>query len=101
MYIMSADTHRLYTGSTTNLIRRVFEHKSRYFPTAFTAKYTFDRLVYFEVLPTIEEAQAREKAIKGWTRKRKIDLIQATNPRWHDLSRSWADIVRSWGKKTT
>jgi putative endonuclease len=98
VYIMSADTHRLYVGSTTNLIKRVYEHKTRYFEHAFTARYTFDRLVYFEVLPTIEEARAREQQIKGWLRKRKIALIESVNPRWHDLSQSWANIVRSWGR---
>ena len=98
VYIMSADTHRLYVGSTTNLIRRVYEHKTRYFEQAFTARYTFDRLVYFEVLPTIEQARDREKQIKGWVRRKKIALIQSVNPRWHDLSLTWSDVVRSWGR---
>jgi putative endonuclease len=47
-YIVSNDAHRLYIGATDNLPRRVYEHKKRLFPNAFTARYTYDRLVYFE-----------------------------------------------------
>jgi putative endonuclease len=93
-YSLSNDTHRLYVGATDNLPRRVFEHKNRFFPGAFTARYTYDRLVYFEVFDSVDEAFARERQIKGWKRIRKVALIQSVNPRWHDLSRSWTASLR-------
>ena len=94
VYILSNDTHRLYIGATDDLPRRVYEHRNRVHPNAFTARYTYDRLVYFEVLPTVEEAFAREKHLKGWTRKKKVALIQSVNPRWHDLSVTWHEALR-------
>jgi putative endonuclease len=93
-YILSNDTHRLYIGATNDLPRRVYEHKRRLFPQAFTARYTYDRLVYFEVFATVDEAFARERQLKGWKRARKVALIQSVNPRWHDLARSWTASLR-------
>jgi len=93
-YILSNDTHRLYVGATDNLPRRVYEHKNRFFPNAFTARYIYDRLVYFEVFASVDEAFARERQIKGWKRIRKVALIQSVNPRWHDLSMSWTSSLR-------
>jgi len=52
----------------------------------FTSKYKINRLVYYEEFSDIEEAIAREKQIKGWVRRKKIDLIESTNPTWDDLS---------------
>ena len=93
-YILSNDTHRLYIGATNDLPRRVYEHKHRLFANAFTARYTYDRLVYFEVFNSVDEAFARERQLKGWKRIRKVALIQSVNPRWHDLSRSWTASLR-------
>lgn len=77
----------LYTGVTNDLIRRVYEHKSK-LVAGFTQKYNVDRLVYYEVCESIVAAIEREKQIKGWTRKKKQDLINALNPEWNDLYRS-------------
>jgi putative endonuclease len=77
----------LYTGVTNDLIRRVYEHKNK-LVTGFTQKYNVDRLVYFEVCSGIVVAIEREKQIKGWSRKKKQDLINSLNPEWDDLYRS-------------
>lgn len=80
----------LYTGVTNSLNRRVWEHKQKHFP-GFTKKYNCDRLIFFEVYERIEQAIAREKQIKGWTRAKKNALIFPTNPRWDDLAATWYD----------
>jgi len=74
----------LYTGVTNDLIRRVYEHKNK-MVVGFTQKYNVDRLVYFEVCSDIVTAIAREKQIKGWSRKKKNDLINTLNSEWDDL----------------
>ena len=74
----------LYTGVTNNLVRRVYEHKNKLIE-GFTKKYNITRLVYFEVFNNIEDAIRREKQIKGWVRKKKIELIESVNPEWKDL----------------
>lgn len=74
----------LYTGVTNNLIRRIYEHKSKLIK-GFTQKYNIDRLVYYEVCESILVAIEREKKIKGWTRKKKDTLVNAFNPTWEDL----------------
>jgi putative endonuclease len=86
VYILSNKAHTLYVGSTNDLLRRVHEHKTGVHPEAFTARYTFDRLVYFEFVGTESAARAREKQIKGWLRAKKVALIQDRNPWWHDLT---------------
>ena len=77
----------LYTGVTNDLIHRVYEHKNK-LVVGFTQKYNVDRLVYFEVCSGIVVAIEREKQIKGWSRKKKQDLINTLNPEWDDLYRT-------------
>jgi putative endonuclease len=74
----------LYTGVTRDLPKRVFEHKSKVVP-GFSKQYNVDRLVYYEVSDDAVPAFEREKAIKGGSRKRKLDLINSLNPEWRDL----------------
>ena len=74
----------MYTGVTNDLIRRVYEHKNKRV-AGFTQKYNVDRLVYYEVCGSIVVAIEREKQIKGWSRKKKQDLINTLNPEWGDL----------------
>jgi putative endonuclease len=74
----------LYTGVTNNLERRCFEHKKK-LNKGFTQKYNVNKLVYFEVFDSIIYAIAREKEIKGFLRKKKIELIKTLNPDWKDL----------------
>jgi len=77
----------LYTGVTSDLIRRVYEHKAK-LVKGFTQKYNVDRLVYYEACANIVVAIEREKQIKAWSRKKKNDLINTLNPEWSDLYRS-------------
>lgn len=74
----------LYTGITNNIIRRVYEHKNK-LQKGFTAKYYVNKLVYYEMYSDISDAIAREKQIKGWTRKKKDDLVKTLNPSLRDL----------------
>ncbi len=75
----------LYTGITSNLSKRIYEHKNK-MVDGFTKKYNVNKPVYYEIFKTPIEAIAVEKKIKGWLRKKKIDLIESKNPDWKDLS---------------
>ena len=90
VYIMSNKAHRLYIGVTSTIESRVFQHKNKVLG-GFTSRYNFDRLAYFEVFSNVHSAIAREKQIKGWTRAKKVALIEAQNPWWHDLSEGWGE----------
>jgi putative endonuclease len=79
----------LYTGVTSNLRNRIFEHKEKIFKPSFTSRYSIHKLVYFETFQNIEEAIAREKQIKGGSRAKKEALINKVNPQWKDL---WDEI---------
>ncbi|OGV35496.1 MAG: hypothetical protein A3E88_05170 [Legionellales bacterium RIFCSPHIGHO2_12_FULL_35_11] len=74
----------LYTGVTNDLIRRVYEHKAK-LVKGFTQKYNVDQLVYYEACDNIVLAIEREKKIKGWSRQKKNELVNALNPSWDDL----------------
>jgi len=86
VYIITNKNHTtLYTGVTSELRNRIYQHKTKAFPHSFTSKYNCDKLVYFIGFPSIEEAIAEEKRIKGGSRQDKIDLINKMNPGWKDL----------------
>jgi len=74
----------LYTGVTSNLIQRVWQHKNHLIE-GFTKKYKLTSLVYFEMCLSMEVAIAREKELKGFSREKKISLIEKMNPYWNDL----------------
>ncbi|WP_341808946.1 GIY-YIG nuclease family protein [Wolbachia endosymbiont (group E) of Neria commutata] len=74
----------LYVGITSNLIKRIWEHKSKII-SSFTSKYNVCKLVYFEEFQDINLAIAREKLLKNWQRKWKFDLIEEENQDWKDL----------------
>lgn len=80
----------LYIGVTKNLIKRVEEHKNE-INEGFTKKYQTKNLVYYEYFTDIRQAIHREKELKGWSRKKKITLIQDKNPTWKDL---YSDITQ-------
>ena len=88
VYIMTNRSRTLYTGITNNMERRVFEHKNHLIE-GFTKKYRITKLVYYEATNDVREAIAREKQIKGWLRKKKVDLIESMNSKWRDLSEDW------------
>jgi putative endonuclease len=87
-YIMTNATRTLYIGGTNNLYRRVYKHKEKLVP-GFTKRYNIDYLVYVESTNDVIAAITREKQIKGWTRAKKISLIESSNPNWRDLSLDW------------
>jgi putative endonuclease len=74
----------LYAGVTSDLIKRIYQHKS-HLAAGFTARYDVNRLVWFEMHETMESAIRREKAIKKWRRAWKIRLIERSNSDWRDL----------------
>jgi putative endonuclease len=82
--VASAPYGTLYIGSTDNLAKRVHEHREKMRP-GFTAKYGVSRLVWFENFESRENAFLRERQMKEWRRKWKIQLIEEQNPRWDDL----------------
>jgi putative endonuclease len=75
----------LYTGATTDLHSRIFEHQLGVNP-GFTSKYNVNKLIYYECYHEPERAFEREKQIKSWSRNRKISLVESINPEWLDLS---------------
>jgi len=77
----------LYIGITSNLIKRVYEHKAD-LVEGFTNKYKTHKLIYYEIFDEIVTAITREKQIKGWLRSKKVALIEKTNPKWDDLYKS-------------
>lgn len=92
VYLLASKPYgTLYVGVTSDLVRRVWEHKSKAVP-GFTARYGVDRLVWLESHETWESASRREKQIKEWKRDWKINLIESDNPHWIDL---YADLLRS------
>ena len=86
IYIMT-NKHKnvLYIGITSNLQSRVYEHRQQVYPNSFTAQYNVEYLIYYEGFRHIEEAIAREKQLKKWSRKKKDMLINKLNPAWQDL----------------
>ena len=88
VYIMTNRSKTLYTGVTSNLENRVFDHKHHRW-SGFTSRYRVDRLVYFERFGDVHAAIAREKQIKGLLRIKKMVLVVAMNPEWKDLSEGW------------
>jgi len=85
VYILASGKHgTIYIGVTSNLIRRVYEHKEKLIP-GFTKDYGIDKLVYYEIFDDPENAILREKRLKRWRRDWKIELIERDNPNWDDL----------------
>jgi len=85
VYILASNKNgTLYVGVTSNLVKRIYEHKNE-FVEGFTKQYSVHNLVYFEITESIESAIAREKQLKKWNRAWKIRLIEKTNPEWRDL----------------
>ena len=85
---MTNKTGTLYTGVTNNIKRRIYQHKNKSVE-GFTKKYNINILLYYESFSDVYSAIAREKMIKGWLRKKKIELIKSINPDWKDLSSEW------------
>ena len=85
IYILASKKNgTLYVGITSDLIKRIYEHKND-LVEGFTRKYTIHNLVYFEATESVESAIMREKQLKKWNRTWKINLIEKNNPAWNDL----------------
>jgi len=90
VYFMASNSGTLYIGVTSNIKKRVYEHKNHLIP-GFTDKYNIDRPLYFEKIGDPASAINREKQIKAWRREKKTKLIDSMNPEWDDLSQDWYD----------
>ena len=87
VYILTNDNNTtLYVGMTNDLPTRLWEHRTKQYPTSFTARYNLSKLVYYEEFDTVDEALDRESFIKGKSRKWKEELISSMNKDWKDLS---------------
>lgn len=85
VYILASYTQRLCNGLTSDLEGRAWQHRTKANP-GHTAKYNIDRLVYVEEFARADDAIARERQLKGWSRQKKVDLIVRGNPTWKDLA---------------
>ncbi len=90
-HILGSLSGTLYIGVTGNLHQRVFQHKFRQ-QEGFTACYEVVRLLYWESYDDVHKALAREKQLKGWTRAKKIALLERRNPKWKDLASEWLSV---------
>ena len=88
VYIITNNQRTLYIGVTNDLQRRMYEHKNGIIK-GFSRKYNLKYLVYYEETNDVKAAIQREKQLKKWNRKWKIELIEKLNPYWYDLSETW------------
>jgi putative endonuclease len=88
VYMMANGSRTLYVGVTSDLERRVYQHKHKLIK-GFTSKYNITKPVWYESFPDIEQAIEGEKRLKGWLRSKKVALIESQNPNWEDLSERW------------
>ena len=86
VYILASDSHELYVGVTNDLSRRLWEHCSGQDPHSYSHRHETNRLVYFEMTTDVRSAIQREKELKRFPRKRKLELIEGMNPEWRDLA---------------
>jgi len=100
VYIVASRSRTLYIGVTSDLRKRIFQHKRREHD-GFTERYNCDRLVFFEIYQDVNKAIAREKQLKRWRREKKLALIMQMNPTWIDLSRYWYDLEPADLKRAT
>jgi putative endonuclease len=92
-YIVASRSLNLYTGFTSNLMHRIKQHKEGAYE-GYSKQFNCNRLVWFERYGDAHLAIARAKQIKGWTRTKKIALIQLQNPTWIDLSEDWGKPIQ-------
>lgn len=92
VYLLTNGNNKvMYVGVTSNLERRVYEHKNK-LAEGFAEKYNVNKLVYFETTNDVMAAIEREKQFKKWRREKKNQLVIAVNPEWKDLSLEWGKI---------
>ena len=96
-YIVASRSHNFYVGMTSDIEGRVWQHKNGVFE-GYSKKYNCNRLVWFERHPLVQSAIAREKQLKGWSRLKKIALIERENPAWVDLSEECGKPAKMFGE---
>lgn len=84
VYILGSNRLTLYIGTTSNLVKRVYQHKNG-FVEGFTKKYKIHKLLFYEIFDTPSEAIKREKQMKNWHREWKLNLVKSINPGFRDL----------------
>jgi len=90
VYINTNKTNKVfYVGVSSDLVGRIWQHKNKFYPNSFSARYNVDKLVYYETYEDVYEAIAREKQLKAGSRQKKIDLVEKENPDYEDLSMDW------------
>jgi Predicted endonuclease containing a URI domain len=89
VYILASDSRELYVGITNNLVRRIIEHREGSDPYRYVFRHATTRLVHVEAAGQARDAIRRERQLKAWTRRRKLALIEKTNPEWEDLAAYW------------
>ena len=94
--ITNKNNTTLYIGVTSNLPKRIVEHKEKKYKKSFSARYNLDKLVYYECFQMIGEAIGREKQLKAGNRATKEKLINTINPNWKDLYDDIIDIMINW-----
>ena len=92
VYILASKSRALYIGMTGFLTARILQHKAGE-TDGFTRRYSINRLVYFEPFRYVNNALSRETYLKTWSRKRKVALIEASNPLWDDLAEGWGELA--------
>src|ERR1700690_734882 len=93
VYIVASRSLTLYTGVTGDIYPRALQHKAGEIE-GFTKKYHINRLVYYETFKYVNNAIAREKQIKAWTRAKRLALIKTMNPTWQDLAEGWGEPTK-------
>jgi len=93
VYIMASRSLTLYTGVTGDIYHRALQHKAGEIE-GFTKKYHINRVVYYETFKYVNNAIAREKQIKAWTRAKRLVLIKTMNPAWQDLAEGWGEPTK-------
>ncbi len=86
VYILASQSRELYVGVTNDVYKRVSQHRSGVNPNSYTARHRTSRLVYCEPTHDVLSAIRREKQIKGWSRRKRLELIERANPEWNDLA---------------
>jgi len=93
VYIMASRSLTLYTGVTGDIYHRALQHKAGEVE-GFTKQYHINRLVYYETFKYVNNAIAREKQVKAWTRAKRLALIKTMNPTWQDLADGWGESTK-------
>ena len=89
VYILASDTRELYVGITNNLASRIVQHREGSDPYCYVFRHATTKLVHVETAGEARAAIRREKQLKAWPRRRKVALIEKTNPDWDDLAAAW------------